>query len=246
MFNKLVRQSRYSQQLSKHPGHVSKGAVPATLLAGCPMMFQLKHSSNIASTQTINPDAPPLGRAMKKPIITGRHSKQHGYDIKELIPNPFVGRGLPFGRRLVFDNHLDEDLAKGKYWDWLIDRFVQYTDFDMVARAWGNHDLYRTPQLKQPFDGMQLFRLFFVCLLVAILAQQHDKTNTKRFSKWKIFRKHFLLIDLLSLLFFFLVLLDITVTNDINYEYRISNLGMHLEMMRHIPQFSFCFVFRFG
>ena len=76
--------------------------------------------------------------------------------MKEVIPNPFIGRALPFGRRVTYTNQLDEDLAKGEYWSRFIDRHTEHNDYDLISRGWGDVDLYRIPSWKAPFDGISI------------------------------------------------------------------------------------------
>ena len=140
-------------------------------------------SSNISTEQAI----PSYDKPMKKPIITGRRSddpgrENHG-ELKEEYPNPFVGKELPYGRKVVFDNLMEEDLANGHHWHVYNDRFMQHFDIDFVERGWGNLDLYKSPMAKRGCD-------------------------------------------------------DITMSHDMDYHYRLHNIGMHLEMMQHIPQLS--------
>jgi len=119
---------------------------------------------------------------MKRPIITGRDSSKQRFEdeMDEPFPNPFVGRDLPYGRKVLFDNVLEEDLANGNHWHVYNDRFMQHFDIDFVERGWGNLDLYKAPMAKRGMD-------------------------------------------------------DITMSHDMDYHYRVHNIGMHLEMMSHIP-----------
>merc|ERR1740123_165347 len=120
-------------------------------------------------------------RPMKKPIVTGRNSKNTERDFEEdKFPNPFIGKDLPYGRKIIFDNQLEEDLADGNHWHQYNDRFMQHFDIDFVERGWGNLDLYKSPMAKRGMD-------------------------------------------------------DITMSHDMDYHYKVHNIGMHLEMMRYIP-----------
>ena len=99
---------------------------------------------------------PPKFRAMKKPIIKGRLSKdKKTMVLADTVENPFKGRALPFGRRLFFDTPSEEDLARGKSWSKFVDRFCQYIDFDLVEKSFDD-ELYRIPKFKRPFDDITM------------------------------------------------------------------------------------------
>ena len=130
---------------------------------------------------------------MRKPIITGRRSDDPGArpqdEIHEEFPNPFVNKELPYGRRVIFDNHMEEDLANGQHWHVYNDRFMQHFDNDFVDRGWGNLDLYKSPMAKRGCE-------------------------------------------------------DITMSHDMDYHYKLHNIGMHLEMMQYIPQLRYQAIYR--
>jgi len=167
----------------------SASAVP--LFSGPALCYEhLHHRSTSSETTTANPfdDAPPTpgasasSRSMRKPkpIVTGRNSSALEDELTDPYPNPFIGRDLPYGRKIIFDNLMEEDLAKGNHWHIYNDRFMQHFDNDLVERGWGNVDLWKSPMAKRGCD-------------------------------------------------------DITMSHDMDYHFRLHNIGMHLEMMRYIP-----------
>jgi ferredoxin len=105
-------------------------------------------------------DMDPLKRPMRKPIMRGRKWKKDkdgrrpGALDPEDIPNPFLGRGLPYGRRTVYQSVADEQLARGKWWHPMVDRLSEHVDFDLIERGWGNQDLYYVPFAKRPFEDI--------------------------------------------------------------------------------------------
>jgi len=122
---------------------------------------------------------------MKKPIITGRRSDSEGRRLEGALPgqewpNPLWHKELPYGRKTIFDNELEASLANGHHWHNMADRFMQWAEYDMFERGWGNWDLYKATMAKRPCE-------------------------------------------------------DLTNTHDVDYHYRVHNIGMHLEMARHIP-----------
>eukprot|EP01084_Bolivina_argentea_P028722 53344_1 len=135
---------------------------------------------NQSSDTTTDYTIPKYERAMKKPIITGRNSQDIEDEWKDPFPNPFVGRDLPYGRKVMFDNRMEEDLAKGQHWHEHNDRFMQHFDLDFVERGWGNLDLWKSPMAKRGCD-------------------------------------------------------DITMSHDMEYHFKLHQMGMHLEMCQHIP-----------
>ncbi len=123
---------------------------------------------------------------MKRPIIRGRDNKRAHEDLHDEFPNPFIDKDLPFGRKIIFDTMVEEDLAEGHHWHTFKDRFMQHFEIDMAERAYGQNDLYKSPLAKRSTD-------------------------------------------------------DITMSHDMDYHYYLHNIGMHLEMMRYVPQFSFIY-----
>ena len=102
-------------------------------------------------------------RKMQEPIKTGRKwnessNKKPGTLFPEEIEDPFEGRALPFGRKVVFENVSEHELAKGKYWiAGLCDRFSEFQDYDIIERGWAGYDFYKIPYVYRQFDGMLFF-----------------------------------------------------------------------------------------
>jgi len=167
----------------------SASAVP--VFGGPALCYEHLHHRSTTSTASTLDDAPLPGssssgssgsRSMRKPkpIVTGRNSSNLEDELTDPHPNPFIGRDLPYGRKIIFDNLMEEDLAKGNHWHIYNDRFMQHFDNDLVERGWGNVDLWKSPMAKRGCD-------------------------------------------------------DITMSHDMDYHFRLHNIGMHLEMMRYIP-----------
>ena len=178
--------------------NVAKKICKHSLLSFAPLpvlaLNQIHHKRTTSTTSESNQSTmpptkeaqiPSYDKPMKKPIITGRRSGDPGQEphgeLKEEYPNPFVGKELPYGRKIHFDNLLEEDLANGQHWHVYNDRFMQHFDIDFVERGWGNLDLWKSPMAKRGCD-------------------------------------------------------DITMSHDMDYHFRLHNIGMHLEMMQYIPQ----------
>jgi len=151
---------------------------------GVPLLHEQIHrtTTDASTVDDRNVDDRPIyEKPMKKPIITGRNSStQEPHELPEPFTNPFIGKDLPYGRKIIYDNLLEEDLANGHHWHVYNDRFMQWLDMDFVERGWGNVDLYKSPIGKRGCD-------------------------------------------------------DITMSHDIDYHYKLHNIGMHLEMMQYIP-----------
>lgn len=176
--------------------NVAKKICKPTSLSFAPLpvlaLNQIVHQKRNTTTEsssipTKEAQIPQYEKPMKKPIITGRRSTDPGQEphgeLKEEYPNPFVGKELPYGRKILFDNVLEEDLANGQHWHVYNDRFMQHFDIDFVERGWGAYDLYKSAMAKRSCD-------------------------------------------------------DITMAHDMDYHFRLHNIGMHLEMMQYIPQLS--------
>jgi len=142
--------------------------------------FNSEHST----TEGGNPQEKPL----KSPIPTGRWWKMKegkpGYLTPDDVENPFAGKGLPYSKRIIFENQMEEQLAEGKYWINDTDRFGKYADYDLIERGWGDNDLYKSYAFKRSFE---------------------DVTGDH---------------------------------NDIDYQFFISNMEMHLAMAKHIPHLA--------
>eukprot|EP00484_Ammonia_sp_Unknown_P020983 CAMPEP_0197031754 /NCGR_PEP_ID=MMETSP1384-20130603/10653_1 /TAXON_ID=29189 /ORGANISM="Ammonia sp." /LENGTH=459 /DNA_ID=CAMNT_0042461325 /DNA_START=28 /DNA_END=1407 /DNA_ORIENTATION=+ len=140
-------------------------------------------AASSAST-TATTTTKPLEREMRRPILTGRRADDEGRkweeELVEEYPNPFVGKELPYGRKVIFDCDMEEDLARGQHWHSWNDRFMQWLDHDFMDRGWSNFDLYKAPLAKRGCD-------------------------------------------------------DITMSHDMDYHYRVHNIGAHLQIARCIP-----------
>ena len=101
---------------------------------------QIHRTTTDATVEDRNVDDRPLyEKPMKKPIVTGRNSKtEEPHELPEPFSNPFLGKDLPYGRKIIYDNLLEEDLANGHHWHVYNDRFMQWLDMDFVERGWGN------------------------------------------------------------------------------------------------------------
>lgn len=123
-----------------------------------PLTYILRNASSISNKPPKDNESPfphrRDPRPLRKPIKTGRNSKNTAYSVKDVVESPFKGKSLPFGRKVIFENRLEEDLAKGRYWSKYIDRFGEYIDFDIAHKAWGNENLYMVPHLKQPMKDI--------------------------------------------------------------------------------------------